>query len=202
MHLIPENSENHDIYRVLIAAVSPRPIAWVSSHSDAGTLNLAPYSFFNVVSVNPAILAFAPITKPDGSQKDTLNNIRSTKEFVVNIVSRDQVNAMNTTSVNAPENVNEFDIAGLTPEESHLVRVPRVAEAQINFECSLHECISFGTHPGAGNLVLGKVKCINIKDRLYQNGRIDQEALNVVGRMAGNDYVGIGDKFDIERPEW
>lgn len=202
-----EKSTPEEIYKILIGSILPRPIAWVSTVSKDGKLNLAPFSFFTVASSNPPVLCFAPALKPEfiegtkrGQPKDTLQNIQDTDEFVVNIVSRETAEKMNQSSGSYDAGTSEFEVAGLTPAKSMFVAPPRVAESLINFECRLNQIISFGEHPGAGNLVLGNIVCAHIDDTVHKNGRIDLNVLQPIGRLSGMEYCSINDRFTMIRP--
>jgi flavin reductase (DIM6/NTAB) family NADH-FMN oxidoreductase RutF len=199
MEISLQNLDSHDTYKLLIGSVLPRPIAWVSTQDRAGELNLAPFSFFNVVSIDPPVVGFSPLLKNDGSPKHTLLNIRATGEFVVNIASRLQVEQMNQTSLDHAEGANEFEVAGLESAPSVCVGPPRVKSALVSIECRLHELISFGDRPMAGNLILGRVIHIHVADRVYQDGGIDIAALDPVGRLTGNRYSTIRDQFELLR---
>ena len=200
MEISPESRSSQDIYKILIGTVLPRPIAWVSSVDPSGNLNLAPFSFFTVASVNPPILCFSPLLKEHSIEKDTLANINQTRDFVVNIVSYDLAQAMNLTSGPYPADVNEFDVAGVTPKQSTFVAPPCVAESLVNFECKLQQIIPLGSEPMAGNLILGKVCNIHIHPDIVRNGKVDHEALDAIGRLGGNMYSTIRDCFEMERP--
>lgn len=200
MHIDPSDSPVKDVYKLLISTVTPRPIAWVSSMDGQGIVNLAPFSFFNVVSVNPPVLGFSPLLDGTGKSKDTLNNIRSTGEFVVNVVSHHIADAMNQTSAAYEHHVDELQEAGLTAMPSSLVKPPSVQEAMVHFECRLHDVISFGNEPLSGNLVLGKVCHIHVNDELKDGDRIDVGRLDTVGRMEGSYYSTTRDRFAIDRP--
>src|SRR5271163_5126580 len=149
MDVIPSEIAHREVYNILLNAVAPRPIAWVSTLSASGQPNLAPFSFFNAVSVKPPLLGFSPSMrsskksepsgKAGGEHKDTLRNIRETREFVVNIVTFELAEAMNLTSGEYDASVNEFELAKVTPEPSKVVRPPRVAESPVSFECKLHQ---------------------------------------------------------------
>src|SRR5580700_5291409 len=171
MIVSPSDLQHSELYGLLLNSVAPRPIAWVSTMSASGALNLAPFSFFNAVSVDPPLLAFAPGLRPpkqpqasDGEAKDTLRNIRETKEFVVNIVTYELAEAMNLTSGEYDASVNEFEVAKVTPEPSKIVRPPRVAESPVNFECKLHQILDFSTAPTSSSLVIGEIVSIHIND--------------------------------------
>jgi flavin reductase (DIM6/NTAB) family NADH-FMN oxidoreductase RutF len=200
MEVSPESRSNQDIYKILIGTVLPRPIAWVSTVDTLGNINLAPFSFFTVASVNPPILCFSPLLQENSIEKDTLVNIKQTSEFVVNIVSYGLAEAMNRTSGPYPSDVNEFDVARVAPKQSTLVKAPCVADSLVNFECKLHQIISFGSEPRAGNLVLGRVCNIHIHPDIVRNGEVDCESLDAIGRLGGNMYTTIRDCFEMERP--
>ncbi len=201
------NASSNDMYRILLGSVLPRPIAWVSTRSDAGVDNLAPFSFFNAVSANPPLLAFAPAlqavrqgNKFIGVPKDTLRNIKENGEFVVNIVSHHLAEKMNLTSGAYEPSVSEFDQAGLTRAESTMVKPPCVAECLVNFECRLYKHLEFGTEPSSGNLVIGSILCVHINEAIYANGHIDTRKLDPIARMEGNWYCTIRDRFEMDRP--
>ena len=200
MEISPESRPNKDIYKILIGTVLPRPIAWVSSVDPSGNINLAPFSFFTVASVNPPILCFSPLLQENSIEKDTLVNISQTGEFVVNIVSYGLAQTMNRTSGPYPSDVNEFDVAGVTPKQSTFVKPPCVADSLVNFECKLQQIIPLGSEPMAGNLILGKVCNIHIDPDIVRNGEVDSKSLDAIGRLGGNMYTTIRDCFEMERP--
>lgn len=206
MLLETENANTLEIYKLLIGSVLPRPIAWVSSCSSDGVLNLAPFSFFTIASVNPPVLCFAPLLKPDpdghsGAVKDTVANIEETGEFVVNIVSRALAEKMNQTCGNYGPEVDEFEVAHLSKRGSKLISVPRVAEALVSMECKVREVMRFGQSPMAGSFVLGDILCIHVDDHIYQQGRINTELLEPIGRLAGDAYTTVKDQFNLARPK-
>ncbi len=200
MEISPESRSSQDIYKILIGTVLPRPIAWVSTVDSSGNINLAPFSFFTVASVNPPILCFSPLLKENSREKDTLVNINQTREFVVNIVSYTLAQTMNRTSAPYPSEVNEFAVAGVTPKQSTFVEPPCVADSLVNFECKLQQIIPLGSEPMAGNLVLGKVCNIHIHPDIVKNGEVDSKSLDAIGRLGGNMYTTIRDCFEMERP--
>jgi flavin reductase (DIM6/NTAB) family NADH-FMN oxidoreductase RutF len=189
------------VYKLLIGSVVPRPIAFVSTVSPEGAFNVAPFSFFTVASANPPVLVFTVSRRstPD-PRKDTLRNITTAREFVVNIVSEEFGQKMNICAGDYPPDVDEFQRSGLTPVPSDLVKAPRVAESHINMECRLLYTIEMGGLAGAGNLVLGEVVRFHIDDAYFNNYRIDQDKLRAIGRMAGNSYTRTQDRFDMIRP--
>ncbi|MFB9147144.1 flavin reductase family protein [Halomonas alkalicola] len=188
------------IYRLLSGSICPRPIAWVSTLDAAGNANLAPFSFFNVVSVNPPVLGFSPLLDGDANPKDTIRNLGEVGECVVHISGEGLVTEMNATSAGLEHGDDEFIHAGLEKVAMAGVSVPRVAGAPVAFGCRLREIIRFGDQPLAGNLVLAEVVSIHIDDALWDGRHVDAEGLRPIGRMAGNDYARCTDLFEVERP--
>jgi flavin reductase (DIM6/NTAB) family NADH-FMN oxidoreductase RutF len=208
MIVSPSDLPHSELYGLLLNSVAPRPIAWVSTASSTGQLNLAPFSFFNVVCVDPPLLAFAPGLRwprqPEASRgeaKDTLRNIRETKEFVVNIVTYELREAMNLTSGEYDASVNEFELAKLTPQPSTIVRPPRVAESPVSFECRLHQILDFASAPTSGSLVIGQIVSIHMNDAHLKDGRLDRNSLDLIGRMGGIQYTRTTQRFEMVRPK-
>ena len=201
MTIDPRHTNYQDVYKLMIGAIVPRPIAFVSTISRDGVHNLAPFSFFIGVSANPPVIAFCP-TKRTGPNpdKDTLVNIIFTKEFVVNVVSEDIAEQMNITSAEFPPDVDEFEAAGLTAIPSDLVKPPRVGESHIQMECKLYLTIEISELPGGSTLVLGEVLRFHVDDEYVDNFKIDPAKLRAVGRMGGATYVRTTDRFDMIRP--
>lgn len=199
-----EEATPGEIYRILSTAVAPRPICFASTVDAEGNVNLSPYSFFNVMSVNPPVLGFAVTRRgSDNSQKDTLNNVEAVPEVVINVVEHRYVEQMSLTSTQYAPGVNEFKKAALTQVPSEVVTPPRLGEAAISFECTVGEVIRFGEQAIAGNLVLAYVKRIHIADHILgEDGKVDSELLDLVGRMGGNHYVRAteGAKFIVAKP--
>jgi flavin reductase (DIM6/NTAB) family NADH-FMN oxidoreductase RutF len=185
-------------YRILVGAVVPRPIAFVSTISPEGVHNLAPFSFFNVVCGDPPVVCFSPIWR--NPPKDTIVNIRATGEFVVNIVSEDFADRMNICSGEYPSSVDEFKMSGLTPVESVVVRAPRVRESHVNMECKLMQIVEVSARPMGGSLVIGEVVRFHVDDAVIDEFRIDADKLRAVGRMSGSDYTRTRDRFSLVRP--
>lgn len=197
----PEQEQPGNIYKLLIGSVVPRPIAFVSSASGAGIRNLAPFSFFTVASANPPVVCFAPMFRgQNGSAKDTLANIRETGEFVVNIVSEDFGPQMNMTAGEYPPEVDEFEVSGLTPLASEVVKPARVAEARVQMECVLRQIVEVSALPLGGSLVLGEVVRMHVADEIVANYRIDPDKLGAIGRMGGPSYARTRERFEMERP--
>lgn len=194
----PATTAPLNIYKLLVGAVVPRPIAFVSTVSLEGVTNLAPFSFFTVASANPPVLCFTVSFREP--RKDTLVNIRETREFVVNIVSEEFAAKMNVTSAEYPYGVDEFAMSGLTPAPSDLVRPPRVKESHVNMECRLLQTIEVSNQSMGGTLILGQVVRFHVDDAMVEEFRIDPEKLGAVGRMAGNTYCRTSDRFEMIRP--
>lgn len=186
-------------YKLLSSTVTPRPIAWVSTIDADGLPNAAPFSFFNVFAEDPPTLAFAIQHRSGTDRKDTGENVRSQGEFVVNLVSEDNVERMNVCAIEFPPHVDEFAEAGLTPQASTLIRTPRIAESHVAFECRLMRIVELGN---MRSLVLGEVLMMHVRDdAVIDAGRcwIDTRRLALVGRMQGNSYVRTSDVFELPR---
>ncbi len=181
----------HDL---LTSAIIPRPIAWVSSLGAAGGVNLAPFSFFTGVSYSPPVIAFSVMNRTDGTEKDTLINVRDTGEFVVHIVPAELLHSMEQSAGAIPYGADEQVIRGVRLVPSKTVKPPRIEEARVAFECALERVVCVGEGPCAGNLVMGLVRLAHIEDGLLTNGRdIDYRALDALGRLSGNRYCVIRD---------
>jgi flavin reductase (DIM6/NTAB) family NADH-FMN oxidoreductase RutF len=188
----------------MIGSIVPRPIAFVSTIDQNGLANLAPFSFFTAICPEPMTICFAPMRRgTDGAIKDTLSNIMQTSEFVINIVGENLAILMNDCSIEFKPEVDEFDVVGLTKLSSHIVKPPRVAECSVSLECVLDQILEFGHGSGGGSLVIGRVVLIHVDDHLYQNGKIDNEKLRPIGRMAGSVYTRASrDTFVLERKKY
>ena len=201
MKINPKTFEGFN--RVLTGVVVPRPIAFVSTISNSGNVNLSPYSFFNAVSYDPPLIIFSSSKfTSDGKLKDSLSNIEQNGEFVVNIVNENIVEAMNATAAEYPEDVNEFDIANLTQIDSDLVKPPRLSESPVNMECKLERIITLGTEAHPQGLVIGEIIQLHIDDEIISGHRINHEKLKPVGRLAGNMYTHTYDVFELMRPSY
>ncbi|SEN68966.1 NADH-FMN oxidoreductase RutF, flavin reductase (DIM6/NTAB) family [Amphibacillus marinus] len=197
MHSInPKHLNEQDNYKLLIGSILPRPIALVTSLAVDETLNGAPFSFFNVVSSQPPIVAIA-VQRQNGQQKHTAQNILTQKEFVIHIVDSNMVEQVNITAAAMPVNQSEISTAALTPVASQIIKTPGVKEAQIRFECNLYQHVALPN----SDLMLGEVVCYHIADPIYQHGKIDYDQLKPVSRLAGNSYARIGEVFSIDRPQ-
>jgi flavin reductase (DIM6/NTAB) family NADH-FMN oxidoreductase RutF len=198
----PATSQPRDVYKLMVGAIVPRPIAFVSTRSADGVLNLAPFSFFTAISANPPVICFSPmIRSSDGQKKDTLRNIEATREFVVNVVSEEFAAQMNLCSQEFPPDVDEFAASGLTPLASETVKPPRVAESHIQMECRLVQVVHVSPKPLGGSIVLGEVLRFHVDDAVVSNFAIDPDKLRPIGRMGGPTYTRTTDRFNMERPK-
>jgi flavin reductase (DIM6/NTAB) family NADH-FMN oxidoreductase RutF len=202
MEFDPSTHRWQTLYKLLTGAVVPRPIGWVSTISPAGQPNLAPFSFFNAVCANPPTVLFCPMIRGvDSHEKDTLRNLRITPQFVINIVTEELGAAMNLTSVEAPPEVDEFEVAHLIRQPSVKVLPPRVAASPIHFECELAQIVEISNQPGGGSIVIGRVVYIHVAENvLLGEDKIDLAKLKPIGRLAGGDYTRVTDIFQMARP--
>ena len=186
-------------YPILASLVTPRPIALVTTISEAGQVNAAPFSFFNLLGANPPICAFAPGDRDDGTPKDTALNVRSQHEFVVNLVDETIAEAMNQWAATLPFGENELTRAGLTAAPSSVVKPPRIAEAPASLECT-----EWGTLQIGGNrVVIGLIKRVHLRDELFdpEKRRVRTEKLLTIGRMASPHwYCKTSERFEMIRP--
>ena len=184
--------------------VAPRPIALVSTVDKEGNINLSPFSFFNLFSVNPPVCVFSPSRRvKDNTTKHTLQNLQEVRECVINMVSYDMVQQTSLSSTEYPKEINEFDKAGFTQLPSAYVKPPRVAESLVQLECIIRDIISLGEGPGAGNLVLAEVICLHLDEAIFDNdGKILQEKLDLVARMGGDLYAraSVDNIFKVPKP--
>lgn len=193
-----------DAYKLASGLTVPRPIGWIGSVSASGVNNLAPYSFFNIVSADPPTFVVSPAL---GSRKDSLANIEETGVFSLNVVSEDTVDAMNQSAASFDADVDEFDRCGLTAVSSNAADAPLVREAVANFECTLTQMIPVGRPSGgaAGSnmLIIGEAHRIHVAERVCnERFHIDPHELKAVGRLAGGWYCRTADSlFTIDRPE-
>ena len=199
MLIDPEAESASFVYATMIRAITPRPIAWVSTVSPAGVTNLAPFSYFSGICSSPAALMFSPVNRPDGSPKDTLVNIRSNGEFVVNVVPFSIAQAMVETAGDFQYETSEFSEVGLTPTPSQKVHPPGVLESPIQFECEVIQIVPVGEGPLAANIIIGKIVLMNIADNILdKDQKIDQAKLDTIGRMGGRSYSRTTDRFELK----
>ena len=192
-----------EAYRMLIHCVAPRPIAFVSTLSQKGEANLAPFSFFMGGGSNPPSVAFSPSTEAPGKLKDTLINIKETGEYTINVVSHGIINKMNQTSFNYPYGVSEWEKSGLTKAPAVKVRPAHVAESLMAMECKLYQIVQHGDDVGSANYVIGEVVYFHIAKSIMQEGRIDPTRVDYVARMGGQWYTRATPEamFELKRPE-
>ncbi|MDM4017157.1 flavin reductase family protein [Roseiconus lacunae] len=181
-----------ETYLRMVQMITPRPIAWVSTESKDGVANLAPFSFFSGIGANPPTLCFAPANNPDGSPKDTLENIRQTGQFAVNIVSEATAEAMHQSADPVAPEVDEFELVGVSGIRCVKIAVPRVEQAIATMECTLHSTIGLGTGPGGANLVIGNVVYFHLDDALA-----DEKVLKTIGRVGRRHYTKIDQTFQL-----
>ena len=187
-------------YQLLVSCVVPRPIAFVTTLSSTGVVNLAPFSFFNGVGANPPAVMFSPCNRKDGSPKDTVVNLRHLGEFVVNVVPHAIAEAMNDASYEFPPDVSELEHCGFTPLPSTLVRPPRIAESPVHLECRLIQIVPVGSGPLAANVCIGEVLCFHVATGyLTPDGIVDIEKLDAIGRLGADLYSLTRDRFNMPR---
>ncbi len=200
----PKDLATPELHALLQGAVTPRPIAFVSSISGAGEVNLSPFSFFNLFSANPPILVFSPSRRVrDNTTKHTLDNVLEVPEVVIHVVGHDLVEQMSLASTEYPKGVNEFVKAGLTAVPSNQVAPPRVKEAPVAFECKVLQVLPLGDQGGAGNLVICEVIQIHLDEAILDfSGAIAPLKLDPVARLGGNWYTKVtpDSLFQIPKP--
>ncbi len=191
MKINPKEIPTRDFHQYLLGSVAPRPIAFVSTMSEDGVPNLAPYSFFNAFSSNPPILVFSSNRRVlNNTTKDTLYNVQTTREAVINVVTHDIVHQMAVTAVEFDRATSEFEKAGFTPIPSDIVAPYRVKESPVNMECKVMDIIPLGEHGGAGHLIICEVVCMHIDDAVIdENNRIDPHKIDLMGRMGRAYYT-------------
>ncbi len=193
LEVVPAEWDPQQVYFLMTGLVVPRPIAWVSTLSADGVRNLAPHSYFNVMSHDPPHVVIG-----SSGRKDTLTNIEATGELVVNVTTEHVLEAMNATAVDAPPDVDEFARVGLTPVPARTVAPPRVAEARAHLEARLVEVVPAGN----GHIVVAEVTCIHVAPDVWADGRVDPARLRPVLRFAGTQYGTVGELFKLQRPTW
>lgn len=199
--LDPYAMEIKDIYRLLISAIVPRPIAFVSTCSKKGEVNLAPFSFFNGVCSNPPCLSISVARKPDGTKKDTLRNIEATGEFVVNSANEWFINQLVDCGAGYPFGVNEMEKVGLTPIASERIKPPRVKEAAAHFECTVYDMLEIGDgSAGSSTLIVGRIQLIHVASSMIEKGALRGAEFKPVGRLGGISYAMPGEIFNLPIP--
>lgn len=201
MQLNLSTFDPREAYKLMTGFIVPRPIAWVSTRATDGTLNLAPFSFFNGIGANPPAVSVSILHNPGGDhRKDTWRNIEATGEFVVNVVDEELARAMNETATEYPSEVDEFEVAGLTPASSVTVNPPRVEEAPVSLECTLLDSLAVGKGMGGATLVVGKVELVHVRDGIVDGrNHVDIRRLKPVARIAGAEYAYVRETFTMTR---
>lgn len=200
MQLDPKNLEQSAIYKLLTGSVIPRPIGWISTIDEEGINNLAPFSYFNILGDDPPHVMFST-RRDNNSNKDTLNNVLANKQFVVNMVTENVVEAMNTTASSVASDIDEFQLAKVTPIASVLIKPMRVKESPIHFECEMvHHYFLEDHNQGGACVVIGRIVMMHFDDKvLLDDYKINMENYKPVSRLAGSNYSKIGEIFSIKR---
>ena len=200
MHFNPDDLEYSAVYKLLTGSIIPRPIGWISTIDKNGINNLAPFSYFNAVGEDPPHVMFSTV-RSKNTNKDTLNNILANGQFVVNMVTEDLVEQMNMTSQVVDADIDEFQLAGLTPIASVKIKPMRVAESKITFECEMVHHYFLENHKNGGAcVIIGRIAMMHFDDSvLLDNYKINLENYKPVSRLAGSNYSKIGEIFSIKR---
>lgn len=200
MQFDPNELEHTAVYKLLTGAIIPRPIGWVSTISENGINNLAPFSYFNAVGEDPPHVMFAT-GRGNNTNKDTLNNVLTTKQFVVNMVTEELAEQMNITAQSVAPHVDEFELAGVTPIPSQKIKPMRVKESPIAFECELvhHYFLEDHKHGGAC-VIIGRIVMMHFDDEvLSEHYKINLDTYRPISRLAGSNYAKLGELFSIKR---
>lgn len=201
MQIDPSTAAVPDVYQHLTGVVTPRPIAWVTTLSPAGVVNLAPFSFFNAFGANPPTVVFSPTLRRDGTKKDTLLNLEALGEFVIHAATAPLAEKVNLSSKEVPPDESEVALTGLHTLPGTKVKVPRLAEAPVALECVVEQIIPCGAGPIAANLVIGEVVLMHIADDvLDEKGAVDPRKLKTVARLGGAFWCHTSDLFELKRP--
>jgi len=201
LQLDPQELSVRELYGWMVQLITPRPIAWVSTHSKEGVSNLAPYSFFNGVGANPPLVMFCPSNNRLGEAKDTLRNVKKNGEFVVNMVTEAMAEQMNHTAAEYGPDTDEFIAAGVSKAASAKVQVPRVENCKAAMECRVHQILELGQGPGGANLVIGRIVWLHVAADLFnEKDQFLSAEFDTIGRMGGNSYSRTCDRFALERP--
>ncbi|MGX9425169.1 MULTISPECIES: flavin reductase family protein [Bradyrhizobium] len=190
MQIDPSELGAERIYRLMTGIVVPRPIAWVTSMSRKGVLNLAPFSAFTFVSQKPPMLAIS-IGRKAGVYKDTAHNILDAEEYVIHIADSPLMTALHESSVEHPPEVSEVELLKLETVPSERIKVPRLAAPPVAMECRFHQCLEFGE--ARSRLIVGEVLMFHLRDGLVNNGKVETEALDPIARIAGPRYARLGE---------
>ena len=190
-----------EAYQWMVSLVAPRPIAWVTTLSPTGVVNLAPFSFFNVFGANPPVVVFSPTLKRDSTKKDTLVNIEHLGEFVIHASTDRDIAAINASSATLDPEVSEVDYVGKETVPSTLIKVPRLHDAPFALECKLRQIVPVGDGPISANLIIGEVVMMHIDPKILDaTGKVDPKLLRSVARLGGEHWCHSTDLFQMERP--
>ena len=202
MEIDVQGKQGEQYYSLLVGLIAPRPIAWVTSKSPAGIVNLAPFSFFNMFGVNPPVVVFSPTLRPDGSKKDTHLNIEATKEFVIHASTEQHVDLINQSSKLLPHHESEVDWLKLPTEPSRVVDVPKLVGIPWALECKLQQIVPLGGGPVSGNLIIGEIVFIHVDDAILDEKNLpDPRKLKSVARLGGEYWCRTQDLFTQQRPK-
>lgn len=201
MQIDIEKISVQETYQWMVSLVTPRPIAWVTSVSPEGVLNLAPFSFFNTFGANPPVVVFSPTLTRTGGKKDTLLNIEQSKEFVIHAATESDVEDVNASSATIPRDKSEVELLGLKTLPGVRVGVPRLAGSAFAMECRLIQIVPIGGGPISANLVIGEVLMIHLDSEILgEDGKVDPRKLRAVARLGGDDWCRSRDLFQMQRP--
>lgn len=190
MRIDPKALDAEGCYRLMTGVIVPRPIAWVTTVSDSGVVNLAPFSHFTFVAPKPPMVCIS-IAPRGGEHKDTLRNILASKELVVHIPHAGQVEQVHSSAVEHPADVSEAELLGLALRPSELVRPPRLVDARLSFECKLSQCIELGAT--RNNLVIAEAILIHVDDAVMRDGKVETPLVDPLCRLAGPNYAALGE---------
>ncbi|MGN7358663.1 flavin reductase family protein [Paenibacillus sp. SAF-054] len=198
----PQKQSERDNYKLLTGSIIPRPVAWVSTLTENGKVNAAPFSYFNLVTADPPMISVS-VQRKQGISKDTARNAMREGAFVVHIGDESSIGKLNLTAASLPPDQSEVELAGLTQVPSEAVRVPGIAEAKIRLECILERSIPLGGSeelPGT-DLLIGRVVRFHVEEAVLDHGRVLADVLQPVSRLAGNSYAKLGETFSLDRPQ-
>jgi flavin reductase (DIM6/NTAB) family NADH-FMN oxidoreductase RutF len=200
----PSTQTDKENYKLLIGSIIPRPIALVTTLTQTGVLNAAPFSYFSIVASQPPLISIA-VQRKSGVMKDTARNAMEKGSFVVHITDESIIHRVNETAANLPPEESEVERAGFTPIASEMIIVPGIKEAKIRMECLLEQSIPLGGSGKDGDepacdLLIGRVVRFHFDEAVYEDGHINPDKLNPMSRLAGNDYASLGARFTVERP--
>jgi flavin reductase (DIM6/NTAB) family NADH-FMN oxidoreductase RutF len=192
----PHDFTKKAMYQLLTSTVVPRPIALVTTLNDDNVLNIAPFSYFNIVTTKPARLSIV-VGHSRGKRKDTARNILSHQDFVIHIVTEDILYDANQTASALPHNKSELDLTKFTTSDANKVRGKIINQAKVYFECSLDKHLEFEDT----DMIIGKIKHIGLNESIIDNNQVDPNKLKPIARLSGDDYAQISTPIHLKRPE-